>query len=93
MSLASILTKSMQVFGSGAAKNMLAGAGLGLATSAFILTILNQYIDTFANSMNGLQIIGLLAISGVDVAISVIIGALVTRATIASQSISLTKKT
>lgn len=93
MSLSSMITKTMEVVGSGAAKNMLTGAGLGLATSAFILTILNRYIDVFTQSMNGLQMIGLLAISGVDVAMSVIIGALVTRATIASQSISLTKKT
>jgi hypothetical protein len=92
MSLANILTKSMDVFGSSAAKNMLTGAGLGLATAGFILTVLNHYIDSFAQSMNGLQIVGLLAISGVDVAMSVIIGALVTRATIQSQSISLTKK-
>lgn len=93
MALADIGVKVLTIFGSRSLATILTGAGLGLATSQFILTILNRYIDYAVNQMSGISVIGLLGLCGFDQALSIIIAALVMRATIQSQSISLVKKT
>ncbi len=81
----------LSTFGASAIKQLLTGAGLGLASSVVVKTILNMYIDRALNGLGGVQVSGLLAIGGLDVAISVIIGALIMRATILSFNVQLVK--
>jgi hypothetical protein len=77
---------------SGAIRQMLVGAGIGLVTSQFILTITNQYISKSFNSFSGVGVaMGMMGLSGLDVALSIIIGAVVARATINSLKVSFSK--
>lgn len=87
-SLASLLQKLIKGFG----KNMLIGAGLGLASSAIVLTVVNHYINKIIASAGALgQMAAILHLGGMDIAISIVIGAVVVRATLVSTKLSLVK--
>ncbi|MHA3890875.1 DUF2523 family protein [Acinetobacter sp. GXMZU3951] len=77
------------------AKKVLLGAGVTLITGAVINVILTAYINKALNATNQIDqtYLGLLSISGLDHAISIIIGALVARATLLAANISFTKST
>ncbi len=78
------------MFASSAIKQALIGAGLGLGTSAFLLTMFNRYMANAQQNLSGLgELLGLLGIAGVDVALSLIFGAMVFRVTVASLKLSL----
>ena len=74
-------------------RRVLVGAGLGLASSVGIKALLDNYITSYISNLNSISsnILSILGLAGIDTAISVIIGALITRATIKSLSLSLTK--
>lgn len=74
-------------------KKVLLGAGLGLLSSQVILTLINQYIGKAMQNMNwaGSTAVQFLGLSGADVMISVLVGALIARATIEASKIGLTK--
>ena len=76
-------------------RKILFSAGIGLASAAFFNTIIGLYLDKAINSYSGLPaaILGLMGLFGFDKALSVIIGALVIRASINAMSISFTKST
>lgn len=78
-----------------ALKRILIGAGLGLVSSQIILSLINVYIGKAIDNMDfaagtALQFLGL---SGADVALSVLIGALIARATLEASKIGLKKLT
>lgn len=76
----------------GAGKKMMAGMGIGLASSYIILELLQLYIDkALANVGAMAPVSGLLGLSGCDVALSVIIGAMIAKATISTSKLSLSK--
>lgn len=80
---------------SGSIKQMLLGAGIGLASASFILTITNRYIDSAIANMQGIggAAIQIMGLSGLDVALSIVIGAVIARATINAMRVSITKST
>lgn len=77
------------------AKKVLLGAGVTLITGAVINAILTAYINKALNATGQIDqtYLGLLSISGLDHAISIIIGALIARATLLAANISFTKST
>lgn len=77
------------------AKKVLLGAGVTLITGAVINAILTAYINKALSAAGQIDqtYLGLLSISGLDHAISIIIGALIARATLLAANISLTKST
>ncbi|MFC3903270.1 Protein of unknown function [Acinetobacter marinus] len=77
------------------AKKVLLGAGVAIVSSAIIQSILTAFINKAINASNSVDptYLGLLSISGVDTAISIVIGALIARATIVASSVSLKKLT
>ena len=72
---------------------VLIGAGLGFGTSAFLITFVNYYINKAVTTMSGTSadVLGLVALSGSDKGLSIIIGALVCRVTIQSLSLKMVK--
>lgn len=78
----------------GSVRSALLGAGLGLGTAAGLLTALNIYIDRLTSQFGTLSndVLGLLALSGVHIALSAIIGAVVFRLTMNSAKVSLMKR-
>jgi hypothetical protein len=78
---------------SSAAVTALTGAGLGLVTSTVILELANKYINSAVSSMSAIgDIAGLLGVAGCDVALSIVIGAIVCRVTVSSLTMHLSKK-
>lgn len=93
-SLAQLIYKVGEYLLAVSVKRMLAGAGLGLATYAGITTLLDKLIaDANAKLASGDgQILSLIGLTGIDVAISLILSACVVRATISSSSVFVVKK-
>lgn len=77
---------------SGLARRVLVGAGLGIATGAITLTVINYYIGKIQAQASALgDMASILSLGGLDTAISIIIGACVVRATLVSTKISIIK--
>lgn len=78
-----------------ALKRVLLGAGLALVSSQAIQSLIDVYIGKALNGMNfaGSSAIMFLGLSGADVAISILIGALAARAMIEASKIGLRKVT
>lgn len=75
------------------AKKVLIGAGVTIVSGAVINIILTTYINKaiVASSQIDSTYLGLLSISGLDHAISIIIGALIARATLLAANLSFKK--
>ena len=75
------------------AKKVLIGAGVTIVSSAVINIILTTYINKAISASNQIDstYLGLLSISGLDHAISIIIGALIARATLLAANLSFKK--
>ena len=75
------------------AKKVLAGAGVTLISGAVFNAILGAYINKAISASSSINptYLGLLSISGLDHAISIIIGALVARATLMAANLSFKK--
>lgn len=74
-------------------KDVLTGAGLTLGTAAINLTALNTVITKFKSDLNGIpsDLLGLASLAGIDVAISITLGAIVTRHALSSTKLTLKK--
>ena len=75
------------------AKKVLLAAGVALVSTAVIQTLLGTFIQKAINASSSVDptYLGLLAISGVDKAISIVIGALIARAAIVATGTSFKK--
>lgn len=74
-------------------KDVLTGAGLTLGTAAINLTALNTVITKFKSDLNGIpsDLLGLASLAGIDVAMSITLGAIVTRHALSSTKLTLKK--
>lgn len=74
-----LFAELLKNFNKGWLKQVLTGAGLTLGTSAITLTSLNSMITFFKSNIGQIPatILGLAHIAGLDVAISIILGAIV----------------
>lgn len=87
-----LLTLILGNFAGSAIKKLLIGAGLGLATGAIVLSIINHYISKIQQQAGFLgDMAGIAHLGGLDTAISIIIGAVVVRATLGATKLSLVK--
>jgi len=76
----------------GSLKTILTGAGLGLASAAISMAVINYYIDQTVSAAGGLgTFASLLGIAGFDVALSIIFSAIVLRITINSTRLTIRK--
>ena len=75
------------------AMKVLVGAGVTIVSGAVINIILTTYINKAISASNQIDstYLGLLSISGLDHAISIIIGALIARATLLAANLSFKK--
>lgn len=90
MSLSSVL-KSLQ---KGWLKDVLTGAGLTLGSAAVSLSAFNVGVSALKANMGGVSstILGLAHLMGIDVAMSLVLGAVVSRHTLQAGKLTLMKK-
>lgn len=90
MSLISILKNIQRGF----LKEVLLGAGLTLGTSAISMTMLKTAITYMQKNTGSISadVAGLASLSGIDVAMSIVLGAIVSRHAIQSSKLTLMKK-
>lgn len=76
-----------------AIRRTLTGAGLTLATAGVSVTIIKSMIDDIRSQLNSMPdlALALIDLSGVDVAVSLMLSAVLTRHTIASAQLYLTR--
>tara|TARA_B100000530_G_scaffold336986_1_gene293868 strand:+ start:684 stop:965 length:282 start_codon:yes stop_codon:yes gene_type:complete len=87
-----ILTKVLQGLFGGMGKRVLVGMGLGIASGAISLAVINYYINKIVSSSGALgDMAAILHIGGMDTAISIVIGAVVVRASLGATKLSLSK--
>ncbi|OPH38123.1 DUF2523 family protein [Moraxella equi] len=97
--MGALLKKLLDLVLQGSLKNVLLGAGLGVASSAISFAVINYYIGKLVNYLSnfgtagqfGNAVIALFGIAGLDVAFSIIIGAYVVKFTIKSTRLFITK--
>ena len=76
----------------GLGKRVLVGMGLGLASGAIVLMVINYYINKIVASASRLgDMAAILHLAGMDVAVSIVIGAVIVGATIGATKLSLSK--
>lgn len=76
----------------GFGKRVLVGMGLGLASGAIVLTVINYYVNKIVVSAGALgDMAAILHLAGMDVAVSIVIGAVIVRASIGATKLSLSK--
>lgn len=86
------LAKLFQYLFGGMGKRVLVGMGLGIASGAISLVVINYYINKIVSSAGALgDMAAILHIGGMDTAISIVIGAVVVRASLGATKLSLTK--
>ena len=74
-------------------KDVLTGAGLTLGTSAVSLAALNIAINSFKENLAGVpaDLLGLAHIMGIDVSMSIILGAIVARHSLQASKLTIKK--
>lgn len=76
----------------GMGKRILLGMGLGLVSGGITLVVINYYINKIVASAGAMgDMAAILHIGGMDTAISIVIGAIVVRATMGATKLSLSK--
>lgn len=87
-----LLSLVLANFAGSAIKKLLVGAGLGIATGAIVLTVINYYISKIQQQAGILgDMAGIAHLGGLDVAISIIVGAIVVRASLLATKVFITK--
>lgn len=95
-----LFQKLIDVVLAGAIKKLLLGAGIGVVSGIIFFNILNYYIDKLIASLSAFDSVGefgriainLFGIAGLDIAMSIIIGAYVVKFTIKKTQIFLKQK-
>ena len=74
-------------------RDVLTGAGLTLGTSAIALTALDTAVSKLKNDLNSISgsLLNLMALAGIDVAMSIILGAVVARHTLQAGKLTVQK--
>lgn len=87
--LAGLLISSQKGF----LKNLLVGAGLMLVTSAAMMAAFSVAVSNLKSSYGSISsnVLGIAHIAGIDVAISIILGAIVTRIGLSASKLSIQK--
>lgn len=87
-----LLTAILGGFAGSLVKKLLVGAGLGVATGAIVLTVVNYYVRKVQQQAGLIgDMAGIAHIAGLDVAMSIIIGSIVVRASLQSMKVFIVK--
>lgn len=87
-----LLYKLMDVLSNNTVRNMMGSLGLGLVSGAAIYAIISQFVTTAVTEAYNLPYLGLLGLFGIDKALAIILGAVLTRAAMDATNVRFTRK-
>lgn len=87
-----ILYNVLDLFANNSFRSLMTSLGIGLVSGTAVYTLLSQYIDTALNQVSTMPMLGLLGLFGIDSALSILLGAVLTRASIEASKLSLGKR-
>ncbi|NAS10261.1 DUF2523 family protein [Acinetobacter haemolyticus] len=90
-SLASLLYKVLDIFANNSVRNFMTSFGVGLTSGAAIYLLVSNYIDRVIAQADTVPYLSLLSLFGIDAALSIILGAILTRVTFAASKVSFSK--
>lgn len=81
MGLMSNLSKMLDSAESGFIKKALTGAGMTVISNTVLLTLFNVFLDQFRDQLGNINspVLALLHMSGIDIALSIVLSAIATR--------------
>lgn len=87
-----ILYNVLDLFANNSARSLLTSLGIGLVSATAVSVLLSQYIDTALSQASTMPLLGLLGLFGIDTALSILLGAVLTRASIEASKLSIGKR-
>lgn len=87
-----ILYNVLDLFANNSARALLTSLGIGLVSATAVSVLLSQYIDTALSQASTMPLLGLLGLFGIDTALSILLGAVLTRASIEASKLSIGKR-
>lgn len=87
-----ILYNVLDLFANNSARALLTSLGIGLVSATAVSVLLSQYIDTALSQASTMPLLGLLGLFGIDKALSILLGAVLTRASIEASKLSIGKR-
>jgi len=87
-----LLYKLLDVFSNNTVRNLMSSLGIGIMSGAGIYILITQFINQAISQAYNLPFLGLLGLFGIDKALAIIFGAVLTRASMEATNVSLYKK-
>lgn len=87
-----ILYNVLDLFANNSSRALLTSLGIGLVSATAVSVLLSQYIDTALSQASSMPSLGLLGLFGIDTALSILLGAVLTRASIEASKLSIGKR-
>lgn len=87
-----LLYNILDLFANNSFRSLLTSLGIGLVSATAVQTLLSEYINTALNQASSMPMLGLLGMFGIDSALSILLGAVLTRASIEASKLSLGKR-
>lgn len=90
--LSGLLYKVLDIGSNNFVRSFITSMGIGIATGAGIYLLIESYINRAVQSAESVPYVGLLGLFGIDSALSILLGAVLTRAAIEATKPRLVKK-
>lgn len=87
-----ILYNVLDVFANNSVRSLITGLGLGVVSGASAYVLLSQYIDSAVSQASSMPMLGVMSMFGIDTALSITFGAILTRGSLEASKLSLGRK-
>lgn len=83
-----ILYNLLDVFANNSVRSLITGLGLGVVSGAGAYVLLSQYIDSAVSQASSMPMLGVMSLFGIDTALSINFGAILTRGSLEASKLS-----
>ena len=87
-----ILYNVLDVFANNSVRSLITSMGIGVISGASAYILLSQYIDSAISQSATMPMLGLLSMFGLDTALSIIFGAILTRGSLEASKLSFARR-
>ena len=87
-----ILYNLLDVFANNSVRTLITSLGIGVVSGASAYFLLSQYIDSAVAQASSMPMLGLMSMFGIDTALSLTFGAILTRGSIEASKLSFARR-